>query len=165
MLLDESRGSGHCYRGDHLEVTARTLPGPDDVRRMFEFVKTDPVHQAEATRAWSRSAGTHTWVGEWHTHPSGEVHPSQTDLSTWCKLTQGTGMPMVFALAAPKSWGLFLVQPSWFRPSTVRLILVEHGMTGSLFGVPKSSKAGRNEPVRVSRPGVLPRRERKEATG
>ena len=122
-----------CYRGDNLELTGRTLPGPSDSRQLFSFIRTDGSHQDAATRTWLESEGTHTWVGEWHTHPKGAVSPSHTDKSSWSKLARGSGRLMVFALAVPGEWGLFVVRPSWLRRQTVRLMLVEVGSTGSVF--------------------------------
>lgn len=122
-----------CYRGDNLQVTGRTLPGPSDNRQFLSFVRVDGTHQSAATRVWWDSGGTHTWVGEWHTHPMGGVLPSDTDLSSWSRLSRGCRMPMVFVLAVPGEWGLFVVQPSWLRRQAVRLVLVEQGMTGSVF--------------------------------
>lgn len=122
-----------CYRGDDMEVTGRTLPGAYDGRHAFAFVRVDTVHQAAASRAWSGSGGTHTWVGEWHTHPSGAVEPSPMDLRSWARLARGTGLPMVFAVAAPREWGLFLTRPSWVRCNAIRLALVERGSMGLVF--------------------------------
>ncbi len=122
-----------CYRGGNIEVTGRTLPGPSDVRRPFTFVRMDGAHQAAASGAWSRSGGTHTWVGEWHTHPSGGVVPSAIDLRSWSRLVKGTRLPMIFALAVPGGWGLFLTRPSWVRRKTVRLMLCERGSMGLVF--------------------------------
>jgi integrative and conjugative element protein (TIGR02256 family) len=122
-----------CYRGDNLEVTGRTLPGPSDSRHFLSFVRVDGSHQSAATSLWLGSGGTHTWVGEWHTHPMGGMLPSGTDLSSWSKLSRACGMPMVFALAVPGEWGLFAVRPSRLRRQATRLALVEHGITGSVF--------------------------------
>src|SRR5581483_12455257 len=55
-----------AYRGPYLEVSNFTEPGPKDLRQPYTFVKQDPSHQRSATKAWKRSGGKDTYVGEWH---------------------------------------------------------------------------------------------------
>lgn len=58
------------------------------------------------------------------------------DLCSWVRLARGTGLPMVFALAAPREWGLFLTRPLWVRRNAIRLSLVERGTIGLVFAAP-----------------------------
>ena len=122
-----------CYRGDDLEVTSRTRPGPTDRSSLFSFIRVDRSHQTTAMSAWSATRGTHTWVGEWHTHPHGGVSPSSTDLSSWSRLSRNTQQLMAFVLVVPGDWGLFVVRPSWLRRRAVRLTVIEEGMIGRVF--------------------------------
>src|SRR5258708_3147221 len=84
---------GH-YRGPDIEVVGRTTPGPGDERSLFAFVRQDPAHQMAATEAWEKSGRIQTFVGEWHTHPTGNIHPSSTDLTNWVHLQRGQGRSM-----------------------------------------------------------------------
>lgn len=122
-----------AYRGYDVEVVEMTEPGRADLRGTFSFVRSDAAHQLAAEEAWAKSGGTVTFVGEWHTHPAGGVHPSPVDLRTWRSQTCENERLMVFALAAPGEWGLFLVRPRLLRPSAVRLDPVEAGRVGSVF--------------------------------
>jgi integrative and conjugative element protein (TIGR02256 family) len=123
-----------CYRGGDLHVTERTLPGPTDGRHRLAFVRVDPLHQTAASRLWTSTGGTHTFVGEWHTHPAGGITPSTTDLRSWTYQVRRVAVPLIFALAVPDEWGLFIVRPSWLRKRALRLSVIENGTTGLVFG-------------------------------
>jgi integrative and conjugative element protein (TIGR02256 family) len=97
---------------------------------LFAFTRGDPLHQAEATSAWGASGGTVTFIGEWHTHPSGGVAPSAIDLRTWRRLTKANGRPMAFALVVPGSWGVFLAKPRLLRPVVTRSVPIERSELG-----------------------------------
>lgn len=122
-----------AYRGRDLDVTGLTKPAPGDVRHLLSFDRSDPAHQAAAHRAWSSSRGTHTYVGEWHTHPWGGVMPSSTDIRSWRVEVRRGGRAMAFALVAPGEWGLFLVRPKLFWAARGRLIPIERGKVGRVF--------------------------------
>ncbi len=121
------------YRGRDLEIVGHTKPGVGDRRSAHFFERRDAAHQSAADTAWATSGGTVTFVGEWHTHPAGEVQPSTIDLQTWRSQARAIGQPMVYALAAPSGWGIFLVKPRLLRPSVMRLVQVEAGRVGSVF--------------------------------
>ena len=99
----------------------------------FSFVRTDRSHQAAASATWSASGGTHTWVGEWHTHPSGGVCPSAVDRSSWARLSKSIGLPMAFVLVVPGEWGVFVVRPALLRRRAIRAQFVETGGLGLVF--------------------------------
>src|ERR1700761_6135687 len=71
------------YRGPHIEIVACTEPGAEDRRLPPLFDRRDRCHQQTATRNWTESDGTITFVGEWHTHPQDVPGPSLIDLKTW----------------------------------------------------------------------------------
>lgn len=123
---------GHL-RGEAIEVVAWTTPGPSDQRSLFSFERSDPRHQAAAHDAWVASGGTQTWVGEWHTHPYGDVLPSGIDLRTWRKHARKENRPMVFTLVVPGDWGVFLALPGLLWPKVTKLELMERGATGCIF--------------------------------
>jgi integrative and conjugative element protein (TIGR02256 family) len=116
-----------------MEIRAWTAPGPDDVASHTSFIKRDMRHQFAAMSAWRTSFGTHTYVGEWHSHPSGAVVPSLIDRSTWRKVTRRNRARCVFMLVSPAGWGLFLVTAG-IPQRILRLAKIEDGQTGSVFG-------------------------------
>ena len=123
-----------AYRGSDMEVIGLTRPGFADERRLFSFTRTDPLHQTANALAWRSSGGTVSYVGEWHTHPSGAVIPSPVDLRSWQGEARRCGRLMVFALVVPGEWGLFVVRSKWMLSSNTRLTLRERGQTGVVFG-------------------------------
>lgn len=123
------------YRGNDIEVLGRTLPGPEDTRTRFSFVRQDISHQVAASEAWKISGRTQTFVGEWHTHPMGGLAPSSVDITNWRKIARRQKRPMVFALAAPGGWGLFLTSASWVGTKLYKLDISEHGRTGLVFSI------------------------------
>lgn len=122
-----------CLRGDDIEVVTWTTPGPSDQRSLFSFERSDPQHQATAYDAWTASGGTQTWVGEWHTHPYGEILPSSIDFRTWKDHARAEARPMVFALVVPGEWGVFLVMPGLLWSKVIQLHMVERSATGCTF--------------------------------
>lgn len=130
---------GRYRRGD-IEVTAWTIPGPGDERRILAFLRDDPLHQRAATQAWVTSHGTKTWVGEWHSHPAGPIQPSGLDLQTWLGHVREERRPMVFALATPTGWGLFVVTPDIPRAAVLQFQPVEWGEAGIVFLAPSGRR-------------------------
>lgn len=120
------------YRGPHVEVAHCTVPGPTDIRTRMSFVRKDPMHERLARWAWRCSGHTLTNVGEWHTHPSGDISPSWRDKQTWREVAIRLSRPAVFVLAVPGSWGLFVQdEQSW---QAVRFDVVEYSASGRVFG-------------------------------
>jgi integrative and conjugative element protein (TIGR02256 family) len=123
-----------AYRGPHLEITALTDPATGDERQLYSFIRADPAHQVSATQAWMASGNTHTYVGEWHTHPWGAVCPSSTDTRSWRREVKRNQRAMAFALAVPGDWGVFVVRPRFLWSILTRLHVVESGEVGVVFG-------------------------------
>lgn len=120
------------YRGPHIELTDYTTPGPSDQSSATSFVKVDPVHQNAAERAWRLSGRTKTYLGEWHTHPSGGAVPSFTDRRTWSSVAKRAGTFCVFAVIAPNDWSLYVTEKKLSWTST-ELHPVFDGDTGKVF--------------------------------
>lgn len=58
-------------------------PGPKARRETHRFLR-DLVHAQElADQVWKEDRSQ--WIGEWHTHPSGDLTPSQFDLENYFK--------------------------------------------------------------------------------
>jgi integrative and conjugative element protein (TIGR02256 family) len=117
-------------RGPHLEITGFTLPGPTDVRTHSRFVRQDASHEEAAMTAWVTSNRTISFVGEWHTHPSGKAIPSIIDRGNWSRLATKSRYPMLFLLAAPGSWKAFLVLRRGTRVIHTELSTCERGDIG-----------------------------------
>ncbi len=121
------------HRGPHIELTDFTTPGPSDQSAPTSFVKVDPVHQHIAERAWRSSGHTKTYVGEWHTHPSGKPSPSFTDRRTWSNVAKQLQTFCVFAIVAPNEWALYVAERkiAW---TVTRLEVTSKGDRGLVLG-------------------------------
>jgi len=87
------------YRGNHIQITDCTEPMGRDVRKRYLFDRKDPGHRLAAMVAWTKSFGTETFVGEWHTHPEDFPTPSLLDQATWNKIMGKRTLPAVFIIA------------------------------------------------------------------
>ena len=96
------------YRGDHVEVSARTVPMRRDTRSRTLFDRVDGGHQDAAMRAWRSSGERDTYVGEWHTHPEAHPSPSLLDRWTWGRIIRRSREPVVFAIGGWDTcwWGM-----------------------------------------------------------
>lgn len=121
------------YRGPHIEVTGYTTPGRKDIRRKNLFIRTDERHQTTALSAWRESHATRTFIGEWHTHPSGYPTPSIIDRKTWCRLSVQVATPCVFVIISPKGLELFRQLPNPRNSDITRLTPAESGTVGWVY--------------------------------
>lgn len=67
--------------GDQLVVFHSGGPGPQAVRQPARFLRDLAYARTVAESAWDLDRSQ--WIGEWHTHPNGDVHPSPTDLRSY----------------------------------------------------------------------------------
>jgi integrative and conjugative element protein (TIGR02256 family) len=94
-----------CYRGPHIEITECSEPLRRDRRARLRFDREDPGHQSLANRRWTESGRTHTFVGEWHTHPGFSSAPSAIDLKTWREVTRNNvAGSSVFLIKGSDGW-------------------------------------------------------------
>jgi integrative and conjugative element protein (TIGR02256 family) len=121
------------YRGPHIEITDFTIPGPTDLSAPTSFTKIDPIHQIAAERAWQSSGQTKTYIGEWHTHPSGRAAPSFTDRHTWSNVAKQIEAFCIFAIVAPNEWALFVTEKklAW---TVTKLEVTSEGARGLVLG-------------------------------
>lgn len=56
-------------------------PGPRAYRGEHTFLRDLAHAQSLANAAWNEDG--HQWIGEWHTHPSGDLTPSALDLHSY----------------------------------------------------------------------------------
>lgn len=69
--------------GGDISVLHAGGPGPDAKREPTRFLR-DTAHAAEvAMAAWQEDRSQ--WIGEWHTHPTGNLSPSPIDLESYLR--------------------------------------------------------------------------------
>jgi integrative and conjugative element protein (TIGR02256 family) len=66
------------YEQEGLTVTRAGGPGPKAVRGPRFFLRDLEHAQRMADDAWPETGSQ--WIGDWHTHPDGAIHPSPVDL-------------------------------------------------------------------------------------
>jgi integrative and conjugative element protein (TIGR02256 family) len=87
--VPERPEAGGVLLGRHLLGTSDILvdrvtePLPGDQQSRFRFFRARRRHQMVIDRAWQESAGTQTYLGEWHTHPERVPAPSLSDRLGW----------------------------------------------------------------------------------
>lgn len=121
------------YRGPHMEVANYTEPGPRDILGRSSFKRVDGHHQRAATDAWRRSNNTATYVGEWHSHPSGAPHPSGLDRQTWQAVVARLNTPCLFVIVSPTGWQVFRILGTKPLADVVPLTRIEQGTTGIVY--------------------------------
>ncbi len=73
---------GRRLAGGHVVVDEVTEPIATDVRTRYTFHRS-AEHQAAIDDAHERSAGTCSYLGEWHTHAEPDPRPSAVDIEDW----------------------------------------------------------------------------------
>jgi len=63
-----------------------TEPTAQDRASRFNFFRNKKSTQLAVDGAWSVSDGTCIYLGEWHTHPEDDPHPSTRDMSNWQRI-------------------------------------------------------------------------------
>lgn len=71
-----------------VEVDAVTVPNPQDQSSRYRFMRAERPTQRMIERAWVHSQGIQNYLGEWHTHPEDDPHPSNIDFSNWSRLAR-----------------------------------------------------------------------------
>ncbi|TXK11139.1 hypothetical protein FVP99_17815 [Microbacterium wangchenii] len=81
---DSLETGGALFGPDTADVIEHaTTPGPGAVHRPGFFSRDLAYTESEAARLY-RLDGSQ-WIGEWHTHPSMRLHPSELDVSTYAR--------------------------------------------------------------------------------
>jgi integrative and conjugative element protein (TIGR02256 family) len=89
-----SAESGGLLLGRLVEGTAdvvvdeATEPTTYDRRRRFFFRRARAGAQKLVDMAWKQSSGTRNYLGEWHTHPEQDPHPSSHDVTEWMRVSR-----------------------------------------------------------------------------
>ncbi|WP_197426988.1 Mov34/MPN/PAD-1 family protein [Noviluteimonas gilva] len=70
------------WNGQAAIVTDFVGPGNDAQHHRYTFVPDDEYHVDEIARLYRESNGATTYLGDWHTHPSGTARLSPLDKRT-----------------------------------------------------------------------------------
>lgn len=68
---------------DEVVVDNITIPMQGDIRSRYTYIRSKGTHQKQIYEAWASSKGTCNYLGEWHTHPEVDPHPSIHDIDNW----------------------------------------------------------------------------------
>lgn len=118
------------YRGDALHVTGATKPQLLDRFSFTRFLRSDVGHQKFASRAWRRSKGLTTYVGEWHSHPEDYPNPSSIDRADWHRKVAEQQRRLAFIIIGYRG---VHVSTATQQIGIATLSMVEHDESGSLF--------------------------------
>ena len=70
------------WNGDAAVITHCVGPGENAKHKACTFVPDYAFHEREIARLYAASLGTFTYLGDWHTHPSGAARLSSMDKRT-----------------------------------------------------------------------------------
>lgn len=89
QLLSRSKEAGGQlfarFAGNTIWIERATGPRPSDQRGFTIFVPNRLAERREIKRLFKK--GLH-YVGDWHTHPEAQPHPSQIDIESVCDMFQ-----------------------------------------------------------------------------
>jgi hypothetical protein len=91
-------------------------PGLKADRRPDYFLRDLAHAQQLAAEAWERDKAI--WVGEWHTHPKGPIHPSARDLSTYVALIADASLEFRAFVSI-----IVVPDPDWTKPRLLPWVL------------------------------------------
>lgn len=120
-------------RGEHIEIVTYTTPGQKDRSSMYKFVRQDTSHNKFAHVQWLKFKRKRTYLGEWHSHPSGDPNPSVVDFKTWIDVANQQKRNTVFVIISPTGWSPYLAIPNNFSTPVFKLALHEEGEVGSTY--------------------------------
>lgn len=92
-------------RGEHIVITGLSEPAKEDKRTRYSVDRCSRSHQETVDQAFSRSQGTHQYVGEWHTHPEDVPCPSPMDRRSWNNGLRDTHPMILLVVGRHKIWG------------------------------------------------------------
>ena len=113
--------------GGEISVLHAGGPGPDARREPNRFLR-DTLHATElALEAWQEDRSQ--WIGEWHTHPTGELSPSPIDLESYLRhladpelhLDRFLSLVLSTSQTAPILAVAWLIYPSHLMALTVEI--------------------------------------------
>src|SRR5690606_3672874 len=79
-----------------IEVLTATRQGPGDKATPYSFDRNDDEsHVRIAMDRWKMDEGRTSYVGDWHSHPSGDASPSGKDRKAWSILEAHSNGPII----------------------------------------------------------------------
>jgi integrative and conjugative element protein (TIGR02256 family) len=124
-------------------VTAVVGPGPQAKHRRFRFRPDYDYQQAQLEKHFAHTQGKETYLGDWHTHPSGACALSWLDKRVLARIAKtpssGTSNPIMVILADGRpAWDIhasqFLASPGvlFGRISLLQITPIEFGLHGEV---------------------------------
>jgi integrative and conjugative element protein (TIGR02256 family) len=124
-------------RGPHIEVTGLTQQGNGDVATNNSFERSCSSHRKAIHRAWRRSDGTQSLIGDWHSHPRGTADASSVDVAAWRTLARISERPVIGLIddgASPQTY--FAAEGN--QPFAVLLKVAEEAEDHYVFVLPRT---------------------------
>jgi len=96
-------------KGTEVLVTQVVGPGPEAVHERTSFVPDYSFQEREIERIYIESGRTHTYLGDWHSHPNGPASLSGTDTRTMRNIAEyaaarATSPVMILFSGSQGSW-------------------------------------------------------------
>lgn len=99
-------------RDSEVVITAASEPGPSARHSAKGFTPDADFDRAWVTRVYRESGRTHTYLGDWHSHPGGSLGLSYRDRWTLARIAGDRAAriptPVMAILAGGPSWKLAL---------------------------------------------------------
>lgn len=96
--------------GSEVVITEATLPGPDAVEGTNSFTPDHAFDRELIAERFTSSSGRYTYLGDWHSHPDGEVYLSPEDIQTLRVIARSpaaqTKRPLMIVVGGKELWGL-----------------------------------------------------------
>jgi integrative and conjugative element protein (TIGR02256 family) len=90
-------------------------PGPGAVHSPFSFTPDHPYQEREVARLYQESGRISTYLGDWHSHPSGGLYLSPTDRKTLARIALSKEARIyrpIMAIIGGTDWELAIWQGS-----------------------------------------------------
>jgi integrative and conjugative element protein (TIGR02256 family) len=93
---------------EEVVITSVLGPGPSAVHKSHRFIPDSEYHLREIARLYEESACLHTYLGDWHTHPSRAHSLSRLDRVTLRRIAKYAPArlpaPIMAVLAGSPAW-------------------------------------------------------------
>ncbi len=93
-------------------ITQATGPGPTAVHELRTFIPDSDYHETKISELYERSGRLITYLGDWHTHPSGYSDLSRRDRTTLKSISAHPAarapVPLMAILVRKQDWNLHL---------------------------------------------------------
>lgn len=128
-------------RGPHIDVTSLTQQGRGDIATRNSFERSCGSHRDAIHRAWQRSGGTQSLVGDWHSHPRGTADASSLDIAAWRTLARLSKQPVIGLIDAGALPRIYFAAEG-NRPFATLLTVEEEALDHYAFIMPPIATRG-----------------------